>query len=106
MDRRIATAINIMHRDRRRNVQVRDLATQVRLSVWHFTRLFKAETSMSPKRYMRSIKVKDAQELLDGTFLSIKEIAAHTGSGDRSHFSRHFKKICGQSPSKFRTTTD
>jgi AraC family transcriptional regulator len=106
VDRRIATAIRIMHRDRRRKLPVRDLAKQVHLSVWHFTRLFKAETSVSPSYYMRSIKVKEAQQLLDGTFLSVKEIAAHVGFGDRSHFSRDFKKLCGQSPSRFRTTVE
>ena len=105
MDRRIATAIRIMHRDKRRKLLVRDLAKRVNLSVWHFTRLFKAETAVSPKHYIRYIKIKEAQGLLGETYLSIKEIAAHVGFGDRSHFSRDFKQLCGQSPSNFRVTT-
>ena len=104
MDRRIATAIRIIHRDRRSKLRVSELAKRVNLSVWHFTRLFKTETTVSPKHYIRYIKIKEAQGLLGKTYLSVKEIAAHVGFGDRSHFSRDFKKLCGQSPSNFRVT--
>src|SRR6266849_5994232 len=102
MDRRVETAIRIMQHDRCRKLAICELAKRVNLSVWHFTRLFKAETSVSPTHYMRCIKVKEAQGLLSETFLSVKEIAAHVGFGDRSHFSRDFKRLCGQSPSSYR----
>ncbi len=102
MDRRVKTAIEIMHLEGDRNLQVREVAQRVNLSPWHFTRLFKAETAVSPKRYVRCLKITKAQELLSETFLSVKEIAANVGFGDRSHFSRDFKKMCGKAPSDFR----
>lgn len=102
MDRRIETAIKIMRNERHRNLLIRELARLVNLSCWHFSRLFKAETSISPKEYMRRIKLKEAEELLSDSFLSVKEVAAKVGFGDRSHFSRDFKKICGQTPSTIR----
>ena len=102
MDRRIEATIETMHKDIHRNIQVRELAAQVRLSTSHFIRLFKAETSLSPKQYVRCLRMKQAEALLDDSFLSVKEIAASVGVGDRSHFSRDFKKSYGCNPTDFR----
>jgi transcriptional regulator GlxA family with amidase domain len=101
MDRRIEAALRMMHRDPR-NLRTADVACSVNLSMWHFAHLFKTETSVSPKRYMRNLKMKEAERLLDESFLSVKEIAAKVAIGDRSHFSRDFKRISGHSPSNFR----
>jgi AraC family transcriptional regulator len=102
MDRRIEAAIETIHKETQRNVPVHELAQQVRLSTGHFIRLFKTETSLSPKQYVRYLRMKQAEALLNGSFLSVKEIAASLGVGDRSHFSRDFKKIYGHAPTTFR----
>jgi transcriptional regulator GlxA family with amidase domain len=102
MDRRIETAVGIMRERRHRNLRVRELAQRVNLSTWHFIRLFKAETSFSPKQYLRDLRMKKAQELLNQSFLSVKEIAASLGFEDHSQFSRDFKRYCGCAPSEFR----
>jgi AraC family transcriptional regulator len=103
MDRRIETALKVIHDDIQRNIPVTVLAQQVRLSTGHFIRLFKSETSLSPKQYVRCIRMKQAEALLDESFLSVKEIAASLGAGDRSHFSRDFKKLYGHTPTTFRS---
>lgn len=102
MDPRIELAIKIMHVESRQKVPICQVARRVNLSPWHFAHLFKRETSLSAKHYMRDLKFKRAQDLLGRTFLSVKEIAAIIGVGDRSHFSRDFKKVCGETPSGFR----
>jgi transcriptional regulator GlxA family with amidase domain len=102
MDTRIELAIKIMHVESLENVPICQLARRVNLSPWHFAHLFKRETSRSTKQYVRDLKIRRAQDLLGSTFLSVKEIAAKVGFGDRSHFSRDFKKLCGQNPSAFR----
>lgn len=106
MDRRIQTAVRIIHRESHRCLPIRDLAKRVNLSPWHFARLFKSETSSSPKTYMSRLKMKEAQKLLIDSFLTVKEISATLGFGDRSHFSRDFKRLCGQSPSAFRDSAE
>jgi len=106
MDRRIQTAVRIIHRESHRCLPIRDLAKLVNLSPWHFTRLFKSETSSSPKAYIRCLKMKEAEKLLVDSFLTVKEISATLGFGDRSHFSRDFKRLCGQSPSAFRDSAE
>lgn len=102
MDRRIETALGIIRDELHRNLPVRELARQVHLSRWHFIRLFKAETSFSPKRYVCNLRMMHAEELLNQSFLSVKEIAASLGFEDRSQFSRDFKKFSGCAPTKFR----
>jgi transcriptional regulator GlxA family with amidase domain len=102
MDRRIETTLKVMHEEIHRNIPVRELAQQVKLSTGHFIRLFKAETSLSPKQYVRSLRMKEAENLISGSFLSVKEIAACLGVGDRSHFSRDFKKFHGHTPTSCR----
>jgi len=99
MDRRIEAAIRIVRLESHRELPIRELARRVNLSVWHFDHLFKAETSTSPKQYIRKHKMKLAEEMLSESFLSVKEVAANLGFGDRSHFSRDFSKVNGQSPS-------
>ena len=106
MDRRIDAAIKIIQDEIHQNIPVGELARQVRLSTGHFIRLFKAETSLSPKQYVRCVRMKRAAVLLNDSFLSIKEIAANLGAGDRSHFSRDFKKSHGRTPSSFRERDD
>jgi AraC family transcriptional regulator len=102
MDRRIEATLKMIHERIDQKVQVHELAQQVRLSTGHFIRLFKAETSLSPKQYVRCLRMKQAETLLKGSFLSVKEIAASLGVGDRSHFSRDFKKTHGRAPTNFR----
>lgn len=50
--------------------------------------------------------MKEAEKLLIDSFLTVKEISATLGFGDRSHFSRDFKRLCGQSPSAFRDSAE
>lgn len=102
MDRRIENAVGIIQGELHRNLRVLELARRVHLSPWHFIRLFKAETSYSPKQYVRQVKMKQAEELLSESFLSVKEIAANLGFEDRSQFSRYFKRFCGCAPTEFR----
>jgi transcriptional regulator GlxA family with amidase domain len=102
MDIRIQATIRAMQNSQAQHLQMRDLAKQVNLSLWHFTHLFKAETSLSPKQYLRRLKMKKAAALLEDSFLSVKEITSLVGFDDRSHFSRDFKSAFGRSPSEYR----
>jgi AraC family transcriptional regulator len=106
MDRRILVAIQIVRLERNRNVSIRELAGRVNLSPCHFTHLFRAETSISPKQFIRDYKLELAAQLLRESFLSVKEVAATVGIGDRSHFSRDFKKVHGCVPSTARHQQD
>jgi AraC-like DNA-binding protein len=43
-----------------------------------------------------------ARQLLDGTEMSIAEVAADVGYADPLYFSRHFKRLHGVAPTQYR----
>lgn len=72
------------------------------LSADHLTRQFKSVMSMTPVEYVRRFRVAKAMDMLKTTDMSIAEIAAASGFGDISLFSRVFKQTVGSSPAMFR----
>jgi transcriptional regulator GlxA family with amidase domain len=79
------------------------LAARFRLSEKHFRRIFKAHTGLSPYQYYLQLRIHRAQEMLLGTTLSVKEIAASLHFENPFHFSNVFKQKTGMSPSRWRS---
>jgi AraC-like DNA-binding protein len=69
----------------------------------HFSRLFKAQTGLSPRQYVINARIVLAKELLRGTTLSVSEVAKRAGYGDIFLFSRQFKRTAGLTPSAYRS---
>lgn len=99
MDRRIKKAIQIMLHDTQQRVQIRELAQQVNLSPGRFSKLFKVETCLTPKQFVRYWRLRQARELLDQSFLKVNEVAATVGFRHLSSFTREFKNLYGYPPS-------
>lgn len=59
---------------------------------------------MSPIHYLKSLRMERAKELLEKSFLSVKEIAHRVGLNDESHFVRDFKLIYGLTPMSYRNS--
>jgi transcriptional regulator GlxA family with amidase domain len=102
MDTRIATVVMLMNDNLRKPMPPVRMADSVNLSTSHLHYLFKIETGMSPARYLRTIRMELAKELLETTFLSVKEIMVQVGLNDASHFVRNFKKQYGLNPTAYR----
>ena len=84
-------------------VDMEALAASLKLSYAHFRRVFKQQTGMSPYQYHLQLRVHRARELLRGTTLSVKEIAARLRFESPYHFSKIFKKKTGDmSPTQWR----
>jgi AraC family transcriptional regulator len=77
---------------------VSGIAQAVRLSPYHFTRLFKESTGQSPYQYVVEARVRKAKELLTTGNFTISEVAYHVGFVDQSHLTRHFKRVFGLPP--------
>ena len=80
----------------------RDLAREVGLSHYYFTRLFTHSYGMSPRAWLHQQRLDQAVNLLETTQDSISEIAHACGYPEVFPFSKQFKKRFGQSPSHFR----
>lgn len=80
-----------------------EFAQSVNLSVWRLSHLFKIDIGMPPMRYLRLLRMERAKDLLESSFLSVKEIGFRVGLTDESHFVRDFKATYGLSPASYRT---
>ena len=57
---------------------------------------------MSPAQYILSLRMVNAQSLLERTTYNIKEISEIVGYENPLYFSRVFKKEIGESPAQYR----
>lgn len=102
MDRRVERIILLVERDIRKSITLNDIAHAVNLSPSHVYHLFKSEMGMSHPRYLKMLRIKKAKELLETTFMSVKEIVEAVGVKDGSHFVRDFKKQYKMTPTQCR----
>ena len=72
------------------------------MSVSWFIRNFKEYTGTTPTQYLLSLRISNAQSLLESTSFNVTEIAEIVGYNNPLYFSRLFKKQCGVSPTEFR----
>ncbi len=91
-----------MREDVRGELSLAEFAQSVNLSVWRLCHIFKSDVGMPPMRYLRGLRMERAKDLLESSFLSVKEIAYRVGLNDESHFVRDFKATYGSSPALYR----
>jgi len=102
IDRRIRKSIELMHSQLDQNLSLKDLAAASYLSTFHFARLFKKITGVTPHNYLAAIRTQKAQLLLADDSLSINSIAAQVGYLSSSHFTKAFRTATGITPREFR----
>ncbi len=100
--RSVANAITHMNRNCESNLRLEDYAAMCCMSKYHFTRVFKQVTGVTPLDYRNGIRIESAKELLQNGFLSVSEISESLGYSSPAYFSDIFKKSVGVSPRKFR----
>src|SRR5678816_2455039 len=93
----------MMREDVRGELSLGEFAQSVNLSVWRLCHIFKSDVGMPPIRYLRLLRMERAKNLLESSFLSVKEIAFQVGLNDESHFVRDFKSTYGFSPALYRS---
>jgi AraC family transcriptional regulator len=102
IDRRIRRSVELMHSQLDQDLSLRDLAAASYLSPFHFARLFKKITGVTPHNYLAAIRTRKAQLLLAEADLSINAIAARVGYLSSSHFTKAFRAATGTTPREFR----
>lgn len=95
----VLRAIQRIHDDYARPIDVSSLADDVAMSVSAFHHHFKSVTATSPLQYLKSIRLHKARLLMAQDGLGAAEAAAKVGYESASQFSREFKRFFGHSPS-------
>lgn len=84
------------------DITAETLAALSGVSVQHFCRVFRAQTSMRPMEYLARRRISEAKSLLVNTNDEIGEIGRAVGYGDRNYFSIVFRRAEGISPREYR----
>ncbi|UOQ68911.1 helix-turn-helix domain-containing protein [Hymenobacter volaticus] len=79
-------------------IRLEDLAALVFLSSYHFCRVFKRTTGLSPNQFVIRQRMERASELLRHSGLSVKQVAFAVGYTNHAHFTQLFVRHTKQLP--------
>lgn len=101
-DPRILLSLELLQRKRPAPKSLVEVSTQLHLSPSRWRHLFKHDLGIAPARWYKLKRMRQAKQLLEESFLSVKEIASIADFSDLSHFVRDFKSIYGKTPKQVR----
>jgi AraC family transcriptional regulator len=79
-------------------LELEELAQQVGMSLFYFSRLFKQSLNITPHQYVIGQRVERAKQLLRNSELPLADIALECGFANQGHLNRHFKRLTGVTP--------
>lgn len=82
-----------------------EIAASAALSRFHFLRLFKETTGVTPGRFLAATRIHQAKRLLVTTSLSVPDVSAAVGYASQGSFTKNFTASVGVSPGRFRRLT-
>jgi AraC family transcriptional regulator len=88
-----------------RDLTLSEIASVAHMSPFHFSRMFRLSTDLSPHQYVIRRRVERAKELLILTDLPLHEIARLSGFADQSHLAKHTRRLLGVTPRSLRLSS-
>jgi len=79
-------------------LKVEEMAQQVGMSPRNFARVFRAETSTTPARFVEKLRLEAARQRVETTGISLTQIARETGFGEAERMRTAFMRAYGQPP--------
>ena len=95
----LQTWIEIHHHE---PISIDDMISTAGMSVRNLNRRFLCATGMSPRQYLRRVRIEIAKLLLEGQNAPIDRVAEQVGYGDTRAFIRAFGILAGLSPGQYR----
>lgn len=80
-----------------------DMADVAMLSAFHFNRIFREVTGVSPVRYLYALRIAEAKRLLLTTRLKVIDICYGVGYNSLGSFNNRFVSLVGYSPRRIRS---
>lgn len=101
-NKKLALVLELIESDLSEDLPLKVLANAAGLSEYHFLRMFKQSTGYTPHQYVISQRIERARELLKKTDMTITEIAYLLGFSTPAHFTHHFRRKTGLTPTEMR----
>ncbi len=100
--RRVIEAIRLVESDAARPLELREMAAVAGMSKYHFLRVFRRLTGMTPHSYLISARLRRAALALASSRRPVIAIALDAGFGDLSTFNKTFRAVFGLTPTQYR----
>lgn len=84
---------------------VEQLSQELGMSRVHFYKKITSLTNQTPLEFIRTVRLRRAQQLLRDSQLTVAEVAYRVGFNNPKNFSRYFKQEFGVLPSQYATQT-
>jgi AraC family transcriptional regulator len=101
-EKAMARVVELMRENLSEQLTVDDLARAAMFSKFHFSRIFRRATGVSPGRFLSAMRLQEAKRLLVTTSLSVTDISHRVGYASVGTFSTRFRSSVGISPSTYR----
>ncbi len=98
----IERATHYFNENYNKDINIDEYAASRHISTCWFIRSFRQVIKVTPMQYILSLRMANAQNLLETTDYNISEVAAAVGYDNALYFSRLFRKHIGVSPSEYR----
>ncbi|HEY1167141.1 MAG TPA: AraC family transcriptional regulator [Chitinophaga sp.] len=85
------------------DISLMEIAAYCYVSPFHFSRIFKTFTAVSPHQYLLSIRLQHAAMLLGNTHMTVGDVAFSSGFNSIEYFTAAFRQQYTCPPAKFRT---
>lgn len=85
-----------------KEISLEDVAKEVNLSSYYFSRFYKEESGINFSDMLASVRIERAKELLRKEEYSIKDVCFMVGYMEPNYFSKIFKKITGYTASEYK----
>ena len=102
MDSAVERAIKCIWERYNEPLSLADLARSAILSRFHFSRIFKDATGVSPGRFLSAVRIYQAKRMLLNTPLKVTDVSFAVGYNSLGSFTNHFTDSVGISPGRFR----
>lgn len=96
--RRIVQAKLFIDEHFREKINLDEIAGEASFSRFHFIRLFKESYGSTPHQYMISLRLREAEKLMEQSDLKIQDICFEIGFESIGTFTTLFTKVLGKSP--------
>jgi AraC family transcriptional regulator len=101
-ERRVTAVVRHLEESFGSPCELSELAGLAGLSRFHFLRVFRATTGLTPHQYLLRTRLRAAAGALAGTPTPVTEVALDAGFDDLSNFVRTFRAEYGMSPTRYR----